>query len=112
MTLRMPRDASRLSAISDFASWKRSAERLLSQFDARIASLSRSDAGMAVVWPAALVPVGWLEAAGQTVPIADHPDLFDAIGTTFNTGGEPAGEFRLPDWTADAPPGGTYGLRG
>lgn len=112
MTLRLPRDASRLSAIRDFATWKKAVERLLSQFDARIASLSRADAGMAVVWPAGTVPSGWSEAAGQVLPIADHPDLYDVLGSAFNTGGEGPDEFRMPNWTADAPTGGTYLFRG
>lgn len=107
----MPRDGSRLASITDFGMWKRTVERLLSQFDARIASISRADAGMAAVWPTGLVPVGWLEADGTTVPIAEHPDLFDAIGTTFNTGGEPVGTFRLPNWSPGVT-GGVYALKG
>jgi len=43
-----------------------------------------------------VVPEGWLECNGQTVPEADYPELFAKIGTTYNTGGEPVGEFRLP----------------
>lgn len=107
----MVRTGDRLASIRDFLTWKRAVERILGQFDARIASLSRADAGMAVVWPTGLVPVGWIEAAGQTIPIEDHPDLFDAIGTTFNTGGEPAGEFRMPSWSPGVV-GGVYALRG
>ena len=42
------------------------------------------------------VPEGWLECSGQVVLQADYPDLFAAIGTTYNTGGEAGNEFRLP----------------
>lgn len=44
----------------------------------------------------ATVPDGWLEANGQVVAQADYPDLFALYGTTFDTGGEGAGNFRLP----------------
>lgn len=111
MTLRIPRDASRLSSITDFATWKRTVERLLSQFDARIASISRADAGMAAVWPTGLVPDGWVEADGSVLVRAEHPDLFDAIGTTFNTGGETGAQFRLPNWSPGVT-GGVYALKG
>lgn len=42
------------------------------------------------------VPEGWLECSGQVVLQADYPELFAAIGTTYNTGGEAGNEFRLP----------------
>lgn len=42
-------------------------------------------------------PTGWLKANGAVVPQASYAALFAAIGTTFNTGGEVAGSFRLPD---------------
>jgi len=111
VTGRMPRAADRLTSIRGFATWKRAVERLLSQYDARIAGLSRADAGMAVVWPTGLVPAGWVAADGSLLFRDDHPDLFDAIGTTFNTGGETAAEFRLPNWSPGVT-GGVYALRG
>jgi microcystin-dependent protein len=42
-------------------------------------------------------PTGYLFAAGQVVAQATYPNLFTAIGSTYNTGGEGAGDFRLPD---------------
>jgi microcystin-dependent protein len=42
-------------------------------------------------------PNGWLMCFGQAVNVADYPNLYAAIGTTYNTGGESAGTFRLPD---------------
>src|SRR6266404_1393143 len=40
---------------------------------------------------------GWLQCDGTPYAIADFPDLYAAIGTTYNTGGEPSGTFRVPD---------------
>ncbi|QPB08631.1 tail protein [Burkholderia phage Mica] len=42
-------------------------------------------------------PTGWLMCFGQAVNTADYPNLYAAIGTTYNVGGEAAGTFRLPD---------------
>jgi len=38
-----------------------------------------------------------LKADGSTVSEVTYAELFAAIGTTWNTGGEPVGTFRLPD---------------
>ena len=43
-----------------------------------------------------VVPDGWLECNGQVVEQADYPELFEKIGTTYNTGGETGTQFRLP----------------
>ena len=43
------------------------------------------------------IPYGWLTCNGTTVAIAQYPALSSWIGTTFNTGGEPPGFFRLPN---------------
>jgi microcystin-dependent protein len=45
-----------------------------------------------------ILPAGtWLECDGAGYASTDYPDLFTAIGTTFNTGGEGPGIFRVPD---------------
>jgi hypothetical protein len=46
-----------------------------------------------------LAPPGgnWLPCEGQVLLRADYPDLFDAISTSFNTGGETSTQFRLPN---------------
>lgn len=41
-------------------------------------------------------PTGWLLCDGSVVAQATYPSLFAAIGATWNTGGEGAGNFRLP----------------
>ena len=43
------------------------------------------------------VPNGWLFCNGQTVSRTTYDDLFLAIGTIYNTGGEAGTDFRLPD---------------
>lgn len=40
---------------------------------------------------------GWLQCDGTAYRETDFPDLFDAIGAVYNTGGEPSGFFRVPD---------------
>jgi hypothetical protein len=45
---------------------------------------------------ASAAPNGWLLCDGSLLDSADYPDLFAVIGSTYNTGGEPAGQFRLP----------------
>lgn len=45
----------------------------------------------------AAVPPGYLELDGSVQSIATYPDLAAYLGTTFNTGSEPAGYFRLPE---------------
>jgi len=48
-----------------------------------------------------LPPFGWLWCYGQLVNVADYSALYDAIGTSYNTGGETAGlTFRVPDLRA------------
>jgi microcystin-dependent protein len=48
-------------------------------------------------WTASPPSAAWLLCDGSTVLQSDYPDLYAAIATTFNTGGEPPGTFRLPD---------------
>ena len=40
-------------------------------------------------------PAGWLIADGSVVLAADYPELYEAIGTYYGSGG--AGTFRLPE---------------
>ena len=42
-------------------------------------------------------PPGWLKRNGAVVSRTTYADLFAEIGTTYNTGGEAATDFRLPD---------------
>lgn len=42
-------------------------------------------------------PAGWLSCSGQVVSRTVYARLFAAIGTAFNTGGEGATSFRVPE---------------
>ncbi|HUV39842.1 MAG TPA: tail fiber protein [Planctomycetota bacterium] len=50
-------------------------------------------------------PTGWFLCDGDTVSETTFANLFAVIGTTYNTGGEPGGEFRLPDMRGRLPVG-------
>ena len=54
-------------------------------------------AGMVIAFSGVTIPPGYLECNGGLVDSSTYPDLYAAIGTTYNIGGEPAGQFRLPD---------------
>lgn len=53
--------------------------------------------GIVVPFAGVTAPTGWLMCFGQLLNRADYPALFAVIGTTYNTGGETAAQFRLPD---------------
>lgn len=54
-------------------------------------------AGAVMDFAGAAAPSGWLICDGQEVSQTTYADLFAVIGTTYNTGGETAGFFRVPD---------------
>lgn len=47
------------------------------------------------------VPPGWLECDGSVLSRSAYPDLFAAIGTTYNLGNETGLQFRLPDYRGE-----------
>lgn len=53
--------------------------------------------GLSVTWRGTTIPNGWYREDGTTISIASNQRLYQAIGTAYNTGGEPAGTFRLPN---------------
>jgi microcystin-dependent protein len=61
--------------------------------------------GMLTPYGGTAAPDGWLLCDGSTVAQADYPDLFAVVGTWFNTGGEAASDFRLPDMRGRVPLG-------
>ena len=67
------------------------------EIEALIAQASALPVGAVVAFPKTAVPPGFLEIDGSVKSIATYPDLFAYLGTTFNTGGEGAGNFRLPE---------------
>lgn len=46
--------------------------------------------------PVGTAPAGWFYCNGIVINRASYPDLFAAIGTRWNTGGETADQFRIP----------------
>lgn len=71
------------------------------------------DAALAAVMPPGVItpyagaaaPSGWLLADGAVIAQASYPELFAIIGATYNTGGEGAGNFRLPNLKTRVPVG-------
>ena len=55
--------------------------------------------GMIVDFAGAIAPVNWVICDGTAYDRADQPELYDVIGTLYNTGGEGATEFRVPDFS-------------
>lgn len=53
--------------------------------------------GMVGHTAAAVAPAGWLIRDGSAISQTTYAALFAAIGTMYNTGGEPAGTFRVPN---------------
>lgn len=47
------------------------------------------------------VPYGYLECDGSVLPTASYNDLYNYVLTTYNTGGEGAGNFRIPDFRGE-----------
>ncbi|MFJ2538481.1 phage tail protein [Pseudomonas sp. NPDC087614] len=71
------------------------------EIESMIAQASALPVGAMVAFPKAVVAPGFLEVDGSVQSIATYPDLFAYLGTTFNTGGEGAGNFRLPESRAE-----------
>ncbi|WP_416740777.1 phage tail protein [Pseudomonas sp. NFX71] len=67
------------------------------EIEALIAQASALPVGAVIAFPKSAVPPGFLEIDGSVQSIAIYPDLFAYLGTSFNTGGEGAGNFRLPE---------------
>ncbi|MBK5539400.1 tail fiber protein [Pseudomonas sp. TH07] len=67
------------------------------EIEALLKNMSALPVGAMVPFPKGSVPPGFLEVDGSVQSIAALPDLAAYLGTTFNTGGEGAGNFRLPE---------------
>ena len=59
--------------------------------------VSSTPPGVIYGWPGTTAPTGFFLLAAQVLVRATYPALFALFGTTYNTGGELATEFRLPD---------------
>lgn len=77
----------------------------IATLDQRVSNLERASAGSDVLNPTGTIleyagtvlPSGYLWADGTVLNRADEPALFARIGTAYNTGGETALQFRLPN---------------
>lgn len=54
-------------------------------------------AGVTLPFSGTAIPDGWLLCDGSVVSQTTYAKLYAALGSTYNTGGEGAGNFRLPD---------------
>ena len=64
--------------------------------------------GAVIPFAANFAPEDWSVADGSLLPIADYPDLFDLIGTTY--GGDGQQTFALPNLTGRAAIGTSQGI--
>jgi len=61
--------------------------------------------GTIVSYAGTSAPTGWLICDGTVVSATTYPSLSTAIASGFNTGGEGAGNFRLPNFAKRSPMG-------
>lgn len=72
-------------------------------------------AGALIMFAGTAAPSGWLLCDGSVVSQSTYASLFSVVGSTYNTGGEGAGNFRLPDLRGRVPVGrnaGTFSTLG
>lgn len=77
---------------------------------------SQAAIGDTKLWPSNTAPTGWVFCYGQEISQTTYATLFALLSTTFNTGGETSGFFRVPDLRGRIPAGkdnmgGTDALR-
>ena len=80
------------------------------EIEALLKNMSALPVGAMVPFPKGTVPAGFLEVNGSVQNAAEYPDLAAYLGTTFNTGGEAAGVFRLPESRGEFLRGWDHGL--
>lgn len=72
-------------------------EAIRALIETRVNDAAALPVGSMVPFPKGVVPPGFLEVNGSVQSVATYPDLAAYLGTTFNTGDEGVGNFRLPD---------------
>jgi len=55
-------------------------------------------AGAVMDFAGASAPSGWIICDGSAISQVTYANLFAVVGATYNTGGEPMGTFRVPDF--------------
>jgi len=66
---------------------------------------SSREIGEIIMWSTDTAPSSWLLCAGSEYSETTYSNLYAVIGDTFNTGGETAGYFRVPDMRGRFPLG-------
>lgn len=61
--------------------------------------------GVIMMYGGTSAPSGWLFCDGSVVSQATYASLYAVVGSAFNTGGEGAGNFRLPNFQRKVPMG-------
>lgn len=61
--------------------------------------------GSVTMFAGSTAPDGWLICDGSVVSQTTYAALFSVVGSTFNTGGEGSGNFRLPNFQRRVPVG-------
>lgn len=56
--------------------------------------------GTVMLWAGSTVPTDWVQCNGAALSQTAYATLYTAIGSTFNTGSQGAGEFLVPSLTA------------
>ena len=71
------------------------------------AGLDQPPIGSMLMWPSLILPrdAKWLPCDGAILNQLLYPELFSYLGTTWNTGGETAEEFRVPNMGGRTPVG-------
>lgn len=92
---------------SDFKTFKtpRELEEYDKTQDAKIALLAPPPLGIVQIWAGKVVPLGYELCEGQQLKISEYPELYAAIGSTYNSAysytgtrySTMSGYFRLPD---------------
>lgn len=72
-------------------------EAIRALIETRVNDAAALPVGSMVPFPKGVVPPGFLEVNGSVQSVATYPDLAAYLGTTFNTGSEGVGNFRLPE---------------
>ncbi|MBH3358780.1 tail fiber protein [Pseudomonas guariconensis] len=97
VTLQQPCDFGESVQILAFSSFQSANTYTKAEVDALLTASAGLPVGTMLPFPKGTVPPGFLEVDGSLQRAAAYPDLAAYLGTTFNTGGEAAGYFRLPE---------------
>lgn len=97
VTLAIPANLDDRIEFLAFKSFKVADSYTKAELNALLITAGAMPVGSMLPMPTGVVPPGYLELDGSVKSIAAYPDLAAYLGTAFNTGGEGAGNFRLPD---------------